>query len=331
MDESTGRRQLVQTGRKLLEKGLVARTWGNVSCRLDDTRFLITPSGLDYTRTTESDIVIYDRISGEYAGKRKPSSEKGVHAAAYELFPDIGFVIHTHQTYATALGLAGWDSMDITDDEKARLGGIARADYGLPGQKALKDNVRKAMETGARIVLMVSHGAVICGADMDDALEKAALLEEICKRNCKGLDRETNAADAEKAEALMARVSTAIPAASLLQTDALLLRAATREAIPAQLDDMAQMVGRRIPVAPMKARRIIRKLRKHGAVLVPSLGCIVAGHDEDDTEALGLLADKAAVSALHCAASGVQTKLSGFDIALMHLVYKMKYSKQKSK
>ena len=63
MDEKLGRGQLVQTGRELLEKGLVARTWGNISCRLDDESFLITPSGLDYMKTTDEDIVIYNSVS----------------------------------------------------------------------------------------------------------------------------------------------------------------------------------------------------------------------------------------------------------------------------
>ena len=95
----------------LLETGLVARTWGNVSCRLDDTRYLISPSGLAYTRTTEADIALCATGSDTWSGPRKPSSERGIHAAAYRQFPEVGFVIHTHQTYASALGLAGSDAL----------------------------------------------------------------------------------------------------------------------------------------------------------------------------------------------------------------------------
>ena len=329
MDEATARQQLVDTGKLLLEKKLVARTWGNVSVRLDDERFLITPSGLDYTRTTPEDIVIYDRVKGTYEGTRKPSSEKGVHAAAYELFPDVNFVIHTHQTYATALGLAGWADMDITEEERARLGGLARAEYGLPGQKKLRNNVRRALASGARVVLMKCHGALICGADMDDALAKAELLEEICRRNCKGLDADAKQAGESKEQDIMEKISAEYPDAQLVQTDALLTRANGKKAIVAQLDDMAQMAGRKIPAVKRKPKKVIKALRRHNAVLVRSLGCIVRGRDADDTEALGILADKAAVSALHTAACGSKMKLSAFDTALMHAVYKMKYSKKK--
>ncbi len=326
MDEGKGRIQLVETGKVLLASKLVARTWGNISCRLDENRFLITPSGLDYLQTTTNDIVCYDSMSGTWEGVRKPSSEKGIHAAAYEIFPEVGFVIHTHQTYATALGLYGWGKLDLTAEERDRLGGIARAEYGLPGQKKLWDNVRAALKSGAKVILMAHHGAMICGSDMDDALEKAALLEEICKRNCKGLAPQSPDANADV-------VATAVkkehPLSMLTSTDALLAVAAKGKALPAQLDDMAQMIGRKIPVVKKDAARIIAALKHHNAVLVPELGAFVCGCDKDDSEALCVLADKAAVSALHTAASKTNARLSFWDTALMHAIYKFKYSKQK--
>lgn len=326
MDEEKGRLQLVETGKALLASKLVARTWGNISCRLDENRFLITPSGLDYLQTTPQDIVCYDRTSDTWEGIRKPSSEKGIHAAAYEIFPEVDFVIHTHQTYATALGLAGWDALDLTEEERDRLGGVARAEYGLPGKQKLWNNVRTALQTGAKVILMAHHGAMICGSDMEDTLEKAALLEEICKRNCKGFSEQTADKDAD---AVASAVKKEYPLAMLASTDALLAVAAKGSALPAQLDDMAQMIGRKIPVVRKDAARIISALKKHNAVLVPGLGAIVCGCDKDDSEALCILADKAAVSALHTAASHTDARLSFTDAMLMHAMYKFKYSKQK--
>ena len=58
-----------------------------------------------------------------WEGARKPSGERGVHAAAYAQLPEVNFVIHTHQGCASALGLAGFDAMDITPEERAALGG----------------------------------------------------------------------------------------------------------------------------------------------------------------------------------------------------------------
>jgi len=87
MDAWTQQRQHVaDAGRRLVREGLAARTWGNVSCRAEGTHIWITPSGLGYTHMGAEDIVRYDMASGEWEGKRKPSSEKMVHAAAYARF-----------------------------------------------------------------------------------------------------------------------------------------------------------------------------------------------------------------------------------------------------
>ena len=59
------REQVVETGLMLLEKKLVARTWGNVSAREDKTHFVITPSGLSYTKTTPQDLARYDMTTGK--------------------------------------------------------------------------------------------------------------------------------------------------------------------------------------------------------------------------------------------------------------------------
>lgn len=54
---------IVRTGRELLRDGLVARTWGNISARVDETHFLITPSGLEYEGIAEEDLVQVDRTT----------------------------------------------------------------------------------------------------------------------------------------------------------------------------------------------------------------------------------------------------------------------------
>jgi len=295
------RQQIVDTGLQLLRTGLVARTWGNVSAKVDETHLLITPSGLDYTRTKPENLALYDSVSKTYEGTHKPSSEKGIHASAYELLPDAGFVIHTHQTYATAFGLFGADKLEMTEEEREKLGGLAVAEYGLPGTKTLKNAVRVAFQTGAHTVLMKHHGAVVAGTDKEDALEKVQLLEEICKRNYRGHDL----------------TETASVAYSKLEIP-----------LPAQLDDMAQMIGSKVPVIRGDREEA---LQKYNAILVPGEGAFVRGMDADDTEALGILVEKAAVTALHLRENKQKIKLSGLDTALMHFVYQKKYSKQKSK
>ncbi len=369
MEESKARKLLVDTGRELLETGLVARTWGNISCRLDRDSIVITPSGLDYTITGEEDIVQMNLRTGQYQGIHKPSGERRIHIAAYQIFPEVNFVIHTHQTYATALGLAGFTNMDITKEEEAMLGGIRLADYGLPGTKKLTNAVKVALQTGAKVVLMRHHGVLICGANQEETMSKAILLEEICKRNVKGSfevtqkiqDKEVKALDQEakalvqeaeildqetfdqevevpdqstevlenEAEVLLNAVRKKYQYAALIQTPAALICANRGIPIYAQVDDMAQMIGRKIPLISSNPTDVIHALEKANALLVPGMGAIVRAEAEDDTKALGLLLDKAAICSIHTAALNVKARIGVIDAAIMKFVYQKKYSKQK--
>lgn len=329
MEEKIARELICDTGRELLKTGLVARTWGNVSCRLDKSSFLITPSGLDYLKTMPEDIVYVDLSTMEWEGKHKPSSEKGVHAAAYELFGDVGFVIHTHQNCASAIGLAGFDSMDITSAEREALGGVAKAEYGLPGMKKLKNAVKSAMQTGAHTVFMVNHGVVVCGSDKKQAMERVQLLEDICRRNLHLGNAAPKRLSEKKATELISAVRQEIPTAELSGSDAAVMWSGKRKTLHAQLDDMAQMLGSHVPCVRASAKKAVKALSARDAVFVQGVGAIVKADDPDDREALKLLTEKSALCALHTEAMGAKVKLGAVDTALMRFVYKKKYSKRK--
>ena len=82
---------IIKAGYALVEKGLIARTWGNISARLSDTEFLVTPSGMGYDRLTPDKLVVCKISDCSYEGEIKPSSEKGVHGEAYKYRPDVNF------------------------------------------------------------------------------------------------------------------------------------------------------------------------------------------------------------------------------------------------
>ena len=331
MEERKARELLVACGKELLERGLVARTWGNISCRLDQNHMLITPSGLDYTTMQPEDIALMDLTTLQWQGPHKPSSEKGVHVAAYQTYPNVEFVIHTHQEYATALGLAGADDMDISLEEEAKLGGIAVAEYGLSGTGKLTKAVRKKFMTGAEVIFMVHHGVVIAGGSKEETIEKAVLLDQICRRNCKAVERSDKAAKQQDAEALLKEVKKNYPVCQLLQTPMLLTAAKEQRPVLAQVDDMAQMIGRSIPVVNGKTAEVLAALGKADAVLIRGYGAIVKAENQDDCEAMGLLVQKAALCHLHTAALHKEKKcrLGFLDVALQHFVYVKKYAKQK--
>lgn len=183
MDIMSAKLDVIKAGRLLCEKGLIQRTWGNVSCRIDEDTFAITPSGRDYLSLTPDDIVIVKISDLSYDGDVKPSSEKGVHAACYRLRSDVNFVIHTHQTMASLAGLTGYDINHLEGKSADIIGKhVPLASYGLPGTKTLREGVSAAVKrSSSKAILMRHHGAVCMGYDLDNAFLVASELEEVCK------------------------------------------------------------------------------------------------------------------------------------------------------
>jgi ribulose-5-phosphate 4-epimerase/fuculose-1-phosphate aldolase len=327
MDQANAKRLVAESGKMLLDEKLAARTWGNISCRVGKGSMVITPSGLGYEGMKPDDIVSMDMATGEWEGTRKPSSEKGIHIFAYRQFPDVGFVIHTHQSYASAIGLTGFNS-SLSEEDKKALGGVALAKYGLSSTKKLARNVSSAFESGAHVVLMAHHGAVIAGKDQSEAFNRALLLEDVCRRACMGQPKAALALDETLANRLMAAAKEKFGHAAYTASAPVLACASDSKAISAQLDDMAQMIGPRLPVVKPDESTVIKALRKGDVVLVPGAGAICRASTDGDLSALCLLAEKACICWLHTQAKGVSGRLSAFEIRLMRIVYLMKYSKK---
>ncbi|MBR5409818.1 MAG: class II aldolase/adducin family protein [Clostridia bacterium] len=183
MDVLLAKETVVRAGKELVKEGLIQRTWGNVSCRISDTQFVITPSGRDYLSLTPDDIVTVNIADLSYEGEIKPSSEKGIHAMCYQLRENVNFVIHTHQTYASIQGLSGMDVNGIEGESAEVLGdNVPVAAYGLPGTKKLRKGVVEAiLRSDSKAALMLHHGALCMGTDYDDAFRVANELEKVCK------------------------------------------------------------------------------------------------------------------------------------------------------
>jgi L-ribulose-5-phosphate 4-epimerase len=183
--EEDVRRIVVEAGLRLVSEGLISRTWGNLSARISDTQFVITPSGRAYETLRPEDLVVVGIADCAYSGDVKPSSEKGIHADTYRLRPEVGFVIHTHQTAASAIGTAreplcafrGYDVPDST-----LLGDtVPCAAYGLPGTKRLRAGVADALADcpDSHAVLMPYHGALCVGETYEETFRTAAALEAV--------------------------------------------------------------------------------------------------------------------------------------------------------
>lgn len=175
------KQQVIAAGLRLLQEGLVAGTWGNVSLRVDKDFMLITPSGRKYEDITAEDIVLMDIHTSKYEGTIKPSSEHKLHSEIYRTRPEINAVIHTHQMNASTCAAARREVPPILDDMAQIIGTSVRvAPYALPSTHKIVKGTVKALK-GRMAALMANHGAVCIGRDMEEAFVVAQVLEKACK------------------------------------------------------------------------------------------------------------------------------------------------------
>jgi len=175
------KKQILEGGERLLKEGLVARTWGNISIRVDDTHMLITPSGRRYEDLTPDDIVLVNYHTSKHKGSVKPSSEKELHCEIYRTRKEVQAVIHTHQMNASTVAAAHREVPPILDDMTQIIGPTVRvADYALPSTRKITKKTVKALK-GRNAALMANHGAVCVGRDLEEAFVVCQVLEKACK------------------------------------------------------------------------------------------------------------------------------------------------------
>lgn len=187
------KKKVFEANLDLVKYGLVIFTWGNVSA-IDREKGLVVikPSGVSYDIMKPEDMVVLDLDGNIVEGKLKPSSDTPTHLALYRSFPNIGGVVHTHSTYATAWAQAGCSIPNI---------GTTHSDYfkdSIPCTRSMtKEEITGdyELETGNVIVetfsemnpdytpgvLVNNHGPFTWGKDAHDAVHNAVVLEEIAK------------------------------------------------------------------------------------------------------------------------------------------------------
>jgi len=175
------RKKIIQTALQLNATGLSAGSSGNVSARVEDEGFLITPSGLKYHKLRAKDIVLVD-FDGGVQGRLAPSSEWRLHLDIYKQHPEAKAIVHAHPPYATALaclnkGIPAFHYM------VAAAGGkdIRCCKYELFGTQALSDAVREALQ-GRCACLMGHHGLVAFGDDLEKAMSLAVEVEVLAQQ-----------------------------------------------------------------------------------------------------------------------------------------------------
>lgn len=172
--------QVVDTARKLVQKGYLMATGGNLSVRIAEKQaFAITPSNFDYLKMTPEDICILDFDMNVLEGHLKPSVESAMHGAIYQARNDVNAVIHTHQAYVSALTLIKTPIPALFDEQARFLGrSVDIIPYAPSGTGFLKNTVARHVKNHNNAFMMQNHGALIFGHNMERAVHNVEILEK---------------------------------------------------------------------------------------------------------------------------------------------------------
>ncbi|WP_066499613.1 class II aldolase/adducin family protein [Abyssisolibacter fermentans] len=170
--------EVIKAGMKLDRYRLIALSGGNVSCKVDEDKVLVTPSGMIYEDLVADDIILMDLSGNIIEGDRKASVDTKAILYIYNNMPEVKAVIHTHQPYATGLGL-------VQDEFKCNLTTLANATKGsvnvCPFSSAASEQMGiEAVENlkGKLAVILKHHGVIAVGNSLKQALYSCIYLEE---------------------------------------------------------------------------------------------------------------------------------------------------------
>ena len=184
MSEARLREQICEMALSLYQRGLTFGSSGNISARLEDGGWLMTPTGstmggLDPERLSRLD------AEGRHVEGDKPTKEAFLHTAMYDARPKAGAIVHLHATHSVAVScLAGIDEADVLPPLTAyyvmRVGKLPLIPYFAPGDLDLAKAVGE-MAGRHHAVLLANHGPVVAGKSLEEAVYATEELEETAK------------------------------------------------------------------------------------------------------------------------------------------------------
>jgi len=184
MSESTARDAICRLGASIFSRGLTFGSSGNISQRLDDGGWLMTPTnaslgGLDPATLSRLD------AEGRLLSGDAPTKESFLHRVMYEGRPDAGAVVHLHATHSVAVScLADVDPADVLPPITAyyvmRIGRLPLVPYFPPGDTRLAEAVRPLVGKH-HAVLLANHGPVVAGTSLSAAAGAIEELEETAR------------------------------------------------------------------------------------------------------------------------------------------------------
>ena len=178
------RQSVAELHRELTRYGLVVWTAGNVSARVPGHDLIvIKPSGVAYDELTAENMVVTDLFGALVEGSYAPSSDTAAHAYVYRNMPDVGGVVHTHSTYATAWAARGEPIPCVITMMADEFGGdVPIGPFALIGDDSIGRGIVDTLK-GSRsaAVLMANHGPFTIGKDARAAVKAAVMVEDVAR------------------------------------------------------------------------------------------------------------------------------------------------------
>lgn len=183
-DESRLREDLCRLGRSMFSRGLTHGSTGNLSVRLPDGGYLMTPTGSNLGELDPARLSTLD-AQGRHLDGDKPTKESFLHIAMYEERERSAAVVHLHSTFSTAVSvLDGVDPEDVLPPLTAyyvmRIGSLPLVPYYAPGDMNLAQAVR-GLAGKHHAVLLANHGPVVAGSSLSAAADAIEELEATAK------------------------------------------------------------------------------------------------------------------------------------------------------
>lgn len=181
---ATVRREVAELHAELPKNHLVIWTAGNVSARVPGQDLLvIKPSGVSYDELSPDNMVVTDLYGELVDGDHQPSSDTAAHAYVYRHLPEVGGVVHTHSTYASAWAALGRPVPCVLTMMADEFGGeIPVGPFALIGDDAIGRGIVETLQhSRSRAVIMQNHGPFTIGRDAKDAVKAAVMCEDVAR------------------------------------------------------------------------------------------------------------------------------------------------------
>ena len=172
--------EVVEYSKRLADRGWVANHDGNITVRMEDDLFLVTPTAFAKAKVERESLLYVNGRAEKVSGRTRPFSELNLHLFSYRARPDIAAVIHAHPVHACAFAVRGEPILStMLAESVVSLGAeIPLVPYAMPKTPESTQVLNEAMRQ-SDVILMENHGVIAVGPDLETAYLRLELVEHL--------------------------------------------------------------------------------------------------------------------------------------------------------